>query len=340
MKSKTYGRLPAQSGHSQTNDNLSLSVPKSPAHPKPDLQLIARQTGVPAKAAAFIAASVSDASQRAYKSDLAHFRAYGGSIPSTPLFVAQYLADHAGILAIATLRRRLATIAKVHAGAGYPNPVDSEPVRMTLRGIRRTHGEPQRRARPLACADLLRIAGEPKSSQDFRDFTLLMIGFAGAFRRSELVGINVEDVEFIKEGLLINLRRSKTDQDGIGRQVPIPFARGQTCPVQLLRRWLDYSGIESGPIFRGVTRAGRILENRLSAQSVALILRKRIAQLGLSTDCVSGHSLRSGFVTSAAKAGASIAKISMQTGHRSPAMVMRYIRDAELFLDHPLARLL
>lgn len=324
----------------QTVGNTQLSLRSKPGVNANDLQSIAIDHTISGKARDFIRDSLSKATQRAYKGDLRHFRACGGSIPASPLMVAQYLADLAGQLSVATLRRRLASIAKAHTVGGYPNPVDSESVRLTLRGIRKTHGKPQRQARPLACGDLLRMFGELQGTQGIRDQVLLLVGFAGAFRRSELVALDVEDLEFSDDGLLINLRRSKTDQEGVGRQIPIPFARGNICPVRSLRRWLEVSAITTGPIFRGVTRSGRILANRLSAQSVALILRKRVAQLGLSTDRISGHSLRSGFVTSAAKVGASIAKISVQTGHRSTAMVMRYMRDADLFADHPLSRLL
>lgn len=324
----------------ETVGNSQLKLPSKSAPRTPDLQPIAPASGNSVTAGQYIRASLSKGTKKGYEGDLRHFRVWGGKIPATPLQVADYLSDHAVTLAVATLRRRLASIAKAHNVSGYPNPVDSEPVRMTLRGIRRTHGKPQKQARPLACADLLRMFGDTKTAQEMRDQALLLVGFAGAFRRSELVSLDVADLAFVDEGLLVTLRRSKTDQDGTGRQIPIPFARGSVCPVAALRRWLEFSAIGNGPIFRGVTRSNRILENRLSAQSVALILRKRIALLGLSTDRISGHSLRSGFVTSAAKAGSSIAKISVQTGHRSTEMVMRYIRDAELFSDHPLARLL
>ena len=261
MKSKTYEHATGQIDTSDPNGNLHLSIRSKSAPKTADLQSIAPESAIFDAAGRFIRASLSKATERAYKADLRHFRAWGGVIPATPLTVAQYLADHAEILAVATLRRRLATIAKVHAGNGYPNPVDSEPVKMTLRGIRRTHGKPQRQARPLACADLLRMVGEPKTCQEIRDQALLLVGFAGAFRRSELVALDVEDLDFIDDGLLITLRRSKTDQDGSGRQIPIPFARGNICPVRALRRWLEVAGISTGPIFRGVTRVGRVLEN-------------------------------------------------------------------------------
>lgn len=337
MKSTSYMSFP---GQIDPVDNPLLSIPsKSPAR-KAGLQLIATEKGVFGAALDFIRASLSKATQKAYKADLQHFRAWGGSIPSTPSKVSKYLADHAGVLAVATLRRRLATLAKAHTVNGYPNPVDSQAVKMTLRGIRRTKGKPQRQARPIECADLLRIVGGPHTRQEIRDQALLLTGFSCAFRRSELVALDVGDLNFTNEGLLITLRRSKTDQDGKGRQVPVPFARGSICPVRALRRWLEFSGISSGAIFRGVTRSGRVLANRLSAQSVTLILKKRARQIGLSVDRVSGHSLRSGFVTSAAKTGASIAKIASQTGHRSTEMVLRYVRDADLFSDHPLSRLL
>lgn len=343
MKSTTYeqqtGTAIPSDERKESEDAFGAVSPAATRHTG-NLQSIAPDSGLSESARDFIRASLSKATQKAFKADLRHFRAWGGSIPVAPLTVARYLADHAEKLAVATLRRRLATIAKAHTTNGYPNPCDSEPVKMTLRGIRRMHGKPQTQARPLECADLLRIVGKPTKCAEIRDHALLLIGFSGAFRRSELVALDFSDLEFVAEGLLITLRRSKTDQEGTGRQVPIPLARGNICPVYALRQWLEVAAVKEGPVFRGVTRAGRVLEDRLSAQSVSLILKKRMAELGLATARVSGHSLRSGFVTAAARVGASIAKISVQTGHRSPAMVMRYIRDADLFADHPLNRLL
>lgn len=288
----------------------------------------------------YLAEGLSAASKRAYRADLAHFLAWGGAMPATPSQVAQYLAEHAGRLSFATLKRRLAALTKAHRAAGFPVPTEAEEVRLTLRGIARAHGSAQRRAKPLTVAELLRITSAPATTRDKRDHALLLVGFIGAFRRSELVAIDVEDLAFIDEGVIVTIRRSKTDQEGQGREVAIPHGRGTNCPVRALTAWLAAASIESGPVFRRVTRLGAVGTARLSSQAVPMILKERIARTGGDPAGVSGHSLRAGFVTSAAKAGASSWKIRQQTGHKSDAMLARYIRDAELFSDNPASRLL
>ncbi|MEF2559286.1 site-specific integrase, partial [Aurantimonas sp. C2-5-R2] len=166
--------------------------------------------------------------------------------------------------------------------------------------------------------------------KDIRDRALLLIGFAGGFRRSELVGLDVADVETVRQGLVITLRRSKTDQTGAGRKIGIPHGRTRWCPVAALEVWLSTFGIEAGPILRGINRHGRVGDQRLSGEAVSIIVKKRLAAAGFDPEGYSGHSLRAGFATSAAQAGASSWKIRQQTGHASDAMLSRYIRDGEL----------
>jgi integrase len=163
---------------------------------------------------------------------------------------------------------------------------------------------------------------------------LILMGFAGAFRRSELVALQVRDVTFVEEGLIALVRRSKTDPFGEGRQVGLPYAHSSACPVEALRHWLTLSGIACGPLFRAVNKGGAIGAKALSAQSVALLVKEYAAKAGLDPAGFSGHSLRAGLVTSAARAGVGSWKIRAQTGHRSDAMLQRYIRDAEMFEDN------
>jgi integrase len=167
-----------------------------------------------------------------------------------------------------------------------------------------------------------------------RDRALLLIGFAGAFRRSELVSLTVADIEQAKQGLVIQLRFSKTDQAGEGRKVAIPFARGATCPVIALQQWITAAGITEGPVFRPVNRHGVIAETALTPQAVALVVKERAQAVGLDSAKYAGHSLRAGLVTSAAQLGVSSWKIRQQTGHRSDAMLIRYIRDCQKFVDN------
>lgn len=291
--------------------------------------------------ARYLRASLSEATKRAYRADVSAFLAAGGSIPATPAEVARYLAGLAEDLCPVTLQRRAVAIGKAHVAQGFADPVKDEHVRATLRGIRRVHGRPQRQAAPLLREDLLTVVDAlPESLIGVRDRALLLVGFAGGFRRSELVGLDVADVAFVPDGLLITLRRSKTDQEGMGRKVGIPYGRTRACPVKALGSWLEKAGVGAGPLFRPVSKGGHVGNRALTGQSVSLVLRKCSARVGLSCERLTGHSLRAGLVTSAAKFGVSSWKIRQQTGHRSDAMLQRYIRDAGIFVENAAGALL
>ena len=282
----------------------------------------------------FLRASLSDNSRRAYRSDLNHFLAWGGTIPATPEMVAVYLADHAEQHTTATLSRRLVSIGKAHSAQTLPSPTTTELVRATLRGIRHIHGSAQRQVAPAVKEDVLAMVAGLSGIKGLRDKALLLIGFAGAFRRSELVSLTVADIGQAKQGLVIQLIRSKTDQEGRGRKVAIPYARGVVCPVMALQEWLDVAKLTKGPIFRAVNRCGVISEAAITPQTVAMVVKERAQAVGLDPAKYAGHSLRSGLVTSAAQLGVSSWKIRQQTGHKSEAMLARYIRDANIFVDN------
>ena len=282
----------------------------------------------------FLRASLSDNSRRAYRSDLNHFLAWGGTIPATPEMVAVYLADHAEQHTTATLSRRLVSIGKAHSAQTLPSPTTTELVRATLRGIRHIHGSAQRQVAPAVKEDVLAMVAGLSGIKGLRDKALLLIGFAGAFRRSELVSLTVADIGQAKQGLVIQLLRSKTDQEGRGRKVAIPYARGVVCPVMALQEWLDVAKLTKGPIFRAVNRRGLISDAAITPQTVAMVVKERAQAVGLDPAKYAGHSLRSGLVTSAAQLGVSSWKIRQQTGHKSEAMLARYIRDANIFVDN------
>jgi integrase len=249
--------------------------------------------------------------------------------------VADYLAACAGELSVATIARRVAAIAKAHAARGISDPTKSELVRATLRGIRRTRGRAQRQAKPLIKEDLFVVLEAMDDSvKDVRDRALLLIGFAGGLRRSELVAIDVNDIEHVRQGVVINIRRSKTDQEGRGRKVGIPHGRTRWCPVIALSEWSELAGIFDGPVFRPVDRHGCMADSQLSGEAVSLVIKERVAAVGFDANYYSGHSLRAGLATSAAAAGASSWKIRAQTGHASDATLARYIRDADMFIDN------
>jgi len=283
----------------------------------------------------YLEQSVSHNTRRAYKSDLQHFVSWGGTIPCDDKMVTSYLADHAQILSIATLTRRLASISKAHTVKNMTSPTSSDLVKMTMRGIKRAHGKPQQRVSPILKEDLTAmLAHIQPGNKGTRDKALLLIGFAGALRRSELSAITYTDLEFVAQGLKLNIPRSKTDQSGEGRIIGIPFGRGRVCPVKALKDWLCVSEIKSGPVFRSVKKGGAINPDRLSTRAIADIIKHYAFKTGLDPSKYSGHSLRAGLVTSAAQNGISSWVIRRTTGHKSDAMLFRYIRVGDLFLDN------
>jgi integrase len=293
----------------------------------------------------FASASKSPATIRAYRSDWRDFTSWCEirglvSLPATRETVALYVADLAGWAKVATIGRRLSAISQAHKVAGHDSPTLTTAVRATMAGVRRTLGVAQVGKDPVLTADVRAMMAALDGEQlgHLRDRALLLLGFAGAFRRSELVSLDVEDIIDGPEGLTVLLRRSKTDQEGAGRKVGIPYGSNPvTCPVRAYRAWLEASEIMTGPIFRPVDRHGRIRHRRLGGKSVALIVKRTLAAAGVDPTNYAGHSLRAGLATSAAQAGASERSIMAQTGHKSLPMVRRYIRDGSLFRENAAA---
>jgi site-specific recombinase XerD len=250
--------------------------------------------------------------------------------------VAAYLAAQAGTLKASTLGRRVAAIHYAHKLTGFQSPTDSEGVKATMRGIRRTFGGARNKKAPAVAAKMhSMVATAPDSLAGLRDRALLLLGFAGAFR----LALDVADIEETETGLLVAIRGSKTDQEREG--VTIAIARGDiACPVKALRAWLDAAGIESGPLFRPIDKAGTVRAPRLTCRSVANIVKAYAGRAGFDASTFSGHSLRSGFLTSAAGNGASIFKMMDVSRHKSVDTLRGYVRDAELFKDHAGAGLL
>jgi integrase len=235
----------------------------------------------------------------------------------------------------ATLTRRAAALAYFHGQAGYPSPTRDRRVKEVLAGIRRSLGTaPTRKAAATASHLAAMVATCDLTTRiGLRDRALLVIGFAGAFRRAELVALTVADLSAVPAGLTLRLRRSKTDPEGQGRTVAIP-AGTRLRPVHALTDWLTAAGITAGPLFRPVRRGGVVGATALTDKAVARIVKQRAALAGFDPAGFSGHSLRAGFVTSAAQAGARTDKIMAVTGHTAAATVQRYVRDAEAFVDH------
>ena len=212
------------------------------------------------------------------------------------------------------------------------NPVRAELVKATLRGIRRRRGSAQREATPLLKDDLFAMLDAMGDTlKDARDRALLLIGFAGGFRRSELVAIDIGSIQFMRQGVIVTIPRSKTDQLGAGRKVGIPVGRTRHCPVGALEDWIARAGLIEGPLFRPVDRHGRIHPNALTGEAVSLVIKERVAAAAINPAGFSGHSLRAGLATSAAQAGVATWRIRAQTGHASDATLSKYVRDGELF---------
>jgi site-specific recombinase XerD len=284
----------------------------------------------------YIRDALSENTILAYQSDLKHYYAWGGVIPSSPDMVAQYLVSYADSLSMATLSRRMVAIAKAHTIQGHASPTNSDVVQLTLKGIKRKHGRPQRQVSALLKEDIISMLNiMPDTTKGIRDRALLLIGFCGAFRRSELVTLYKNDIEFVSQGIIITLQRSKTDQSGAGRKIAVPYGRGLVCPVKSLQAWLDVSkGDDDGAIFCPIDKGGNIGGTSLTSHAVAVIIKSYAAKIGLNPVKLSGHSLRSGLATSAAQSGVPSHKIRQQTWHRSDMMLARYIRDGGLFTDN------
>jgi site-specific recombinase XerD len=289
---------------------------------------------------AYLAAANSGNTRRAYATDCAHFATWCqgqavDALPAPPAEVARYLAELADIgLKPSTIRRRAAAIGAAHRAAGLEPPTSFEGVKQTMRGIRRALGTRKRKVKP-ATVSLLATALEalPDTLRGKRDRALLAIGFAAARRRSELVSFNVEDIEPRPRGIVLHLGRSKTDQEGKGTKIPVP--NGKTIrPVASLDAWLEASGITAGPIFREITRHGRIGETALSDRSVARIVKKVVGAVGIDADDFSGHSLRAGFITDALDRQVDFFTIMKQSGHRKVDTLKEYDRRENDFDHH------
>jgi site-specific recombinase XerD len=307
---------------------------------------------LPAETAAIVRAyqqaSKADATIRAYTSDAKVFQAwcarYGfRSLPAKAETVAAFLAHEAEAgRSASTIGRRLAAISYGHKLAKVPDPTDDEDVRATMKGIRRRIGTAPNQ-KTAATVDVLQmlLARTPDTLTGKRDRALLALGFAGAFRRSELVALDVEDLREDPEGLRVMVRWSKVDQEGRGFEKAIPTGR-YVQPVRLVREWLVAAGIKEGPVFRPVSRSGRVrkpemvsgLPPRLTDRSVANILQSYCTAAGLDASTFGAHSLRAGYITTAAERGADLARIMDQSGHRDPRTVVGYIRRANAFKGH------
>lgn len=307
---------------------------------------LAKLTDLHEQATDYIRQSKASNTWKAYKSDWQHFQVWCKdhqqiSLPAAPETIVLYITNLASTHKTSTIQRRLASIAQHHQGNGLSDPSKTALVKETWKGLRRVKGTSQTQKNPVLVEQLKEILFQlPKTTKATRDKALLLIGLCGGFRRSELVSLNYEDIKFVREGMIITLRKSKTDQESQGRDIGLPYSRNKyLCPIHSLKDWLKLSNIKSGAIFRTINRHQQILDSRLTSQSIALIVKEYVKDLGLDSKLFAGHSLRAGLVTSLALAGLSESQIMRQSGHKSSAVLRRYIRHSELFKDNAIDKL-
>ena len=286
-------------------------------------------------------ASHADSTRDAYAGDWHRFvswcRNFSRSpLPSEPSTVVLYLTHLADSgKKASTIDRALSAISQWHKAAGFPSPRSDAAVAKIRKGIRRTIGVAQKKKAPLLVDDIRNAFAElPEGKQGARDRAIIALGFAGAFRRSEVVSLSVDNLEFTDDGLIVHLGRSKGDQEGVGEKLAIPHGRKATCPVRLMKAWLEVSGIKDGPVFRAVSKSGRVSRDALSDKTVSNIVKRAALRIGCDPRKFGGHSLRAGFVTAAAKSSKPLHAIKKQTRHKSVDVLMGYIRDAKLFEDN------
>jgi len=294
--------------------------------------------------------SKSNNTLRAYKSDFKDFGSFCAkhglnSLPSEPKIVSIYLTHLSKSFKISTLRRRLVSISMVHKLKGHYLDTKHPIIVENLMGIRRVKGSIQKGKKPLLINNLkliINVINEQNIDEikKLRDKSIILIGFGGGFRRTELVSLDYEDLEFVTEGLKIVIKRSKTDQYGEGTTKGLPyFANAEYCPVTSLKKWLEISKIKTGPIFRRFIKGSSLTNKRITDQTVVLLIKNYLNLAGIDNSNFSGHSLRSGFATVAAESGADERSIMAMTGHKSTQMVRRYIREANIFKNNALNKI-
>lgn len=287
----------------------------------------------------YIEASKSKNTKRAYRADWKHFMNWCSereldSLPAMPETVALYISHLADLgYKTSTIQRRLTTISQAHQTAGYESPTRTTKVRSVFQGIKRTLGVSPEQKKAVSI-DILKAILEPLGDSliDIRNCALLLIGWSGGLRRSEISNLDISDIEFTDEGMKVRIRKSKTDQEGRGRLIGIPFGQNaETCPVRALQKWIQRAGIKEGSLFRPINRHGQIQNQRLTGDGIAYLIKQVAKKAGFNPEDFAGHSLRRGFITTAAKKGKSEASIMRQTGHRSIQTMRRYIEEANIF---------
>ena len=288
---------------------------------------------------------------RAYKSDFKDFELFCAKngfkpLPSEPKVVSLYLTYlSTKEVKMSTLKRRLVSIGVIHRLKGHYLDTKHPSIIENIMGIKRRKGSIQKGKKPILINNLKRLIDviDQQNSKDIkklRDRSIILVGFSGGFRRNEIISLDFDDLDFVEEGLKIQIRRSKTDKFGEGLVKALPyFDNSKYCPVVSLKKWIDVSKIRADALFRRFSKGSRLSEHRLTDQTVALLIKHYLELAGIDSKNYSGHSLRSGFATSAAESGAEERNIMAMTGHKSTEMVRRYIKEANLFKNNALNKI-
>ncbi len=288
---------------------------------------------------------------RAYKSDFRDFSLFCSKnnfkfLPTNAKIVSLYLTHlSTKEIKISTIKRRLVSIGAIHKLKGHYLDTKHPVIIENIMGIKRRKGSFQKGKKPILINNLKKIVNvidqlNKEKIKKIRDRTIILIGFSGGFRRNEIVSLDIDDLDFVTEGLKINIKKSKTDQFGAGTLKAIPyFNSAKYCPVISIKKWINESKIKSGPLFRRFQKGSKLSEKRLTDQTVALLIKEYLNLSGIDSKNYSGHSLRSGFATAAAESGAEERNIMAMTGHKSPEMVRRYIKEADMFKNNALNKI-
>jgi integrase len=289
-------------------------------------------------------AATSDNTRRAYQADIRHFEKWGGQLPATTEAILGYLYAFANTLNPRTLSRRITAIKQWHRYQHFPDPTHNPAVTKTLTGIMRVHGKPKNKAAPLLPEHLIRISEyllHQNTLVALRDNALLQLGFLGAFRRSELVAIQVSNIQWSDEGIEILIPHSKTDQENLGQYCAIPHGNEKLCAVTALKSWLAETDIQKGFIFRRIYKGDKISESGLTASSVNDLLKKHAEAVGIeNAENFSSHSMRRGLATTASRDGVSIPAIMRQGRWKQVDTVMEYIEAAQRFEENAAGQVL
>ena len=316
------------------DDEATTTVALVSVEPEPESGLV--PADLIDKARDYVRASKASSTRRTYQACWACFTAWCqerrlGPLPASPETMVGYIAAQADRIRPQTIKKHLAAISQAHKVAGFDTPVQAEVVKLTMQGLRRTHSTASNPKKALRVDHVRRmVEAMPDNEVGVRDKAILLLGFLAGMRRSEIAGLDLDDLTYEPEGLIVRIKKSKRDQDGEGRFVAVPRGRRpETCPVRAVHAWMELASEDAGPLFTRLDRAGD--GQRITGKAIARVVKRRAERAGLDPAMFSGHSLRRGFATETARAGAAERDIARTTGHRSLQVLRSYVEEGTRF---------